>query len=729
MKYTKWLLCMFVLFLLGFTGIRVTTLEVLPTGLGVGRIVSTPPGIDCWSGVVVKKKSPTCRFTFPRGTRVELRVVGKAKKPVFPTWLPPIDQNLQLPLETSPASTFSRWEGDCSGNGTCRLTMDRFRKVRAYFDKPLPTLESSQLTNNTSPNRLHSFLQANPSVNTAAKFLGVLKSLPQKFTENWIFMTHSESLQTGTASSPRILLPSEDSTQVFSFSLEAHDAFPLSSPDVVEWMQWDQVNQKFRFHEIDLTQRRVSIDDHKCAKCHSGRPNWDAYDSWGGMLPFNRDRIYQGSVEAAAMRQLHVPWGKNRSVRQILEQLKLPAGITRLQGGILDGLIQYQYETAAGDLTLYEPELSSLGLDGPIDVNYPVPGISTQVYQNGKRFVLKNSSPSGGDQGRGVDLFDNLSTLNAKRIAIELVQHRRSPVDIRPIALAILKGLDVHSRLGFLSRVVLNRYNGKSLAQLEADTATRRESLPQRKFDLQKKNLDGSAGLLATYGTWTEHDGSHDIEQIRQELFRRPAADSSATPDKITGLIPDREKYNNNSKIAQFRYFLEPLGIPVDKWSMSGRGRSRTYTFADVFGKYQTELVNRLKASLGDKSNEWLLQESARQLNWLNLIQLARPAYADVQKIFDRNCTDCHGGLQKNGRKHGPYTGSLNLSKGVSYDNLRSAGLISTSGGEAGVSLSPLFSYINPGTSGNAYMPKGGPPLSPANIQTIKRWLNAGAHE
>ena len=45
----------------------------------------------------------------------------------------------------------------------------------------------------------------------------------------------------------------------------------------------------------------------------------------------------------------------------------------------------------------------------------------------------------------------------------------------------------------------------------------------------------------------------------------------------------DREDYSlNTNKVALFRYFLEPLGVAVDKWSIGVRGRSRNYTFADV---------------------------------------------------------------------------------------------------------------------------------------------------
>ena len=55
------------------------------------------------------------------------------------------------------------------------------------------------------------------------------------------------------------------------------------------------------------------------------KPNWDAYDSWGGMNSFNRDRIYQGSVEAATFRKIYNPWTwrANDPVRSMIELLEL----------------------------------------------------------------------------------------------------------------------------------------------------------------------------------------------------------------------------------------------------------------------------------------------------------------------------------------------------------------------------------------------------------------------
>src|SRR5262249_16414935 len=179
-------------------------------------------------------------------------------------------------------------------------------------------------------------LTANPLVNTAARFV---KALPAAYKWNWILMSRSESLQTGTADSPRLLLPSPDARSVFTIGLTQHVSYPGSHPVAIEYMQWDGAEKNFRFHEIVLDpipalgvfparSRGVSIDDSKCTKCHStqnvlnrstfpgttgitpgivkakGKPNWDSYDSWGGMMPFNRDRIYQGSVEEAAFRKI-----------------------------------------------------------------------------------------------------------------------------------------------------------------------------------------------------------------------------------------------------------------------------------------------------------------------------------------------------------------------------------------------------------------------------------------
>lgn len=309
-------------------------LRVLKSGLGNGTVALDPAG------------------TIPAG----------ASDPAFTR-----GQVVTLTAAPDAESAFVRWEGDAAGSDkSVKVTMDMSRAVRAVFDLAKPIKELTDLT----PNGIKTYLEVNPHVNTPARFVNALRNNGPKgrFLESWILMTRSESLQTGTAASPRILLTNHDAQFVFTFALTTHGSFPGSHPNAVEYMQWDAGEKNFRFHEIVLDTipemdifptrpRGIAMDDVKCSKCHStqnvvnlspqkfpgtsgivpgtvqvkNKPNWDAYDSWGGMLPFNRDRIYQGSVEETAFRHLLNLWNwrgnpTNDAARQVLEQLKLQPG-------------------------------------------------------------------------------------------------------------------------------------------------------------------------------------------------------------------------------------------------------------------------------------------------------------------------------------------------------------------------------------------------------------------
>ena len=151
-------------------------LRVLTTGLGSGTVTSNIAGISC----------PTdCTETY-----------GSL-------------QTVTLTATPATGSTFAGWDGDCTGTAPCVLSMATERAVRAKFQlsTPIPTLTSF------TPTGIQSFLTANPNVNSAARLVA---ALPVAFKRNWILMSRSESLQTGTAKYPRILLPSADATAVFT---------------------------------------------------------------------------------------------------------------------------------------------------------------------------------------------------------------------------------------------------------------------------------------------------------------------------------------------------------------------------------------------------------------------------------------------------------------------------------------------------------------------------------
>lgn len=308
-------------------------------------------------------------------------------------------------------------------------------------------------------------------------------------------MTRSESLQTGTTEFPRILLISQDGKAAFTLGLAAHSSFPGSHPNAIEYMQWDAAEKNFRFHEIVVKKisgmdrintavetcpdpninpaieicyrfkarnvRQLTEDDPKCFACHStsnvrnngstpgttgisigsvkfkSKPNWDTYDSWGGMLGFNRDRICKGSIEAATFRKLMNLWNwqTNEDVRSVIEQLELqPPWVTATErpedritrwdtattgGGANDGRIHFIFDPPHPTVVnepLPTPEAPSINVDAAYAFNRLVPTAAlSPVVRNDDFVVLQHTNTAGAgairfdpDEGRATNFFNNL---------------------------------------------------------------------------------------------------------------------------------------------------------------------------------------------------------------------------------------------------------------------------------------------------------------------------------
>jgi hypothetical protein len=743
-------------------------LKTMKQGLGAGTVTSSTPGINCGADCNESYGSP-----------------------------------VSVTLTATPAagSTFVGWQGDCSGSGTCAVTMNAARSVRAEFalSAAIPAIADFTALG------LAAYLTANPIVNTAGRFL---KALPTEFKQNWLLMSRSESLQTGTARTPRVLAPSADTREVFSFGVEAHASYPGAHPNAIEYMQWDATQKNFRFHEIVLApipamgtvpprSRGVAIDEPRCTRCHSTRnvpnpssdagtsgippgsvktknkPNWDTYDSWAGALPFNRDRIYQGSVEAAAFRKIFNLWTfrDNDGVREVMEQLQLqPPGvpashnITRFSGGASDGAVAFAFDP----VTPVTSEPAPVG-GSTASINYAfnnLPGgAGTTVQQGGSFVTLHHSDTPTSDEGRAVQFFDLLGgadgNLNQQRVADEVEGHRWAtgsvPLDVRAIALAITRncltrnaGTNSVDGVGgslAVDQGFFSSRTGMTINDLFNDTRTREQSLPRRKADIEKQNLDRTSdiylftpgnGLVQEYGAATSFGPSAAFSRLRQEIFRRPT--SGFTPDATVmgGVYVDRELYSQNTELlALYRYFLEPLGVSVDKWSMGVRGRSRTYTFADIFSGYLSQLGTVLETSLASDPIPGLTAPftCSTLIAGVNSTLASLPAYGavpkytDVQRIFNKSCIECHGGLGYPpfadffpanyldfSENDAPAAGEARLQR--SYDFAVSY-----------TTTNPVTSYLYQRiTNGSedcpgGMMPCGGPPLSKTDIETIRRWI------
>lgn len=753
-------------------------LRVLPTGLGSGTVTSDIPGINC----------PTsCSATYGSLDVVTLTAVTPA------------------------GSTFVGWDGDCTGTASCILSMGSERTVRAEFQ---PSSSIPPLTSFT-PTDIQTYLTANPDVDSAARFIA---ALPAEFKRNWVLMSRSESLQTGTAKYPRILLPNADATAVFTVGPTTNASYPGAHPNAIEYMQWDPAEKNFRFHEIVLTPipamgtvpartRGVKMDDLKCSKCHSTRnienssafpgtsgipaglvkvknkPNWDTYDSWTGMLPLNRDRIYQGTVEAAAFRRILNPWtwSSEPDVRAVIEQLELqppgiPAGdaITRTVGGANDGHVNFAFDSSPP--VLIEPAPPT-GTSAAIFTNYnfdglPGSGTATVVERDNAFVTLRHTNvPTSSDEGRGVRLFDALGglagTLNQQRVADEVASHRFAtgsvPIDVRPVALAITKNcLAIDSGTNqvvsafatplAVPTAFFDARNGMAINGVFADTQIRSQDTVLRKVDLQRFNLDRSGdfyvdsgspinGLVQEYGAFTDpsQGTSTALDRIRQDVFRRDTAGFSGDSTVMGGIYVDRELYSSNTaKVAMYRYFLEPLGVSVDKWSMGVRGRSRTYSFADIFGTYLTQLRLALEADLDANPvaglsspyscNDLVTATNNTLSSALLPAASAVPTFTDIQRIFNKSCIECHGGLD-----YPPYSNhgtSLDLSEDESppSGDTRFTRSYNKAVLRASSLSGPIYSKITDTSEACPYgmMPCDGPPLSKTDIETIRRWIVGG---
>jgi Divergent InlB B-repeat domain len=790
-------------------------LRVMTTGLGSGRVAFGSGGEDC-----LPLGGPNC----------DRELTGL----------------VVLTPTADPGSTFGGWNGDCAGAGaTCTVTMSAARSVRIQFN-PIgltPRLQdfAGIVGDAVDPDLLEAFL-AGPGagITTPAQFLA---ALPEEYRQGWLMMPRSESLQTGTAEFPRILFSSHTAKSVFSIGLEFDPSYPASNPVAIEYMQWDADAKNFRFHEIRLQSvsvdrpRGIEKDDIRCTKCHStqnvpntgwtpgtgggglfprvtakNKPNWDTYDNWGGLLAFNRDRLYRGSVETAAFRELlnvwH--WREKPQVRAVIEQLHLQPrnvdvahAITVLQGGLTDGRPSFFFDEATP--TPLEPPFRGMTnrVSYVFDRNRSVSeneirlGEPSDFVQLFTPDALGNVSDS--DEGRGVELFDRLTALNSTRVGDEVAKHltgsASAPVEPRPIALAIALGcltVNADGVLGtaggwaglavptFDTSYFNARHDGTNLQRVYTDTLERMNALPRRKADIQKENLDRrndtyvarlpddsplapTDGLIQRYGAKTL-GGSTGVDarrndRLQQEVFQRPQDRGHPDVSEIGGDMVDREdstistSFINVQKMSLYRYFLEPLGISVDKWSMGVRGRSRTYTFADLLSGFESAMIAEVQSSLTTRPvSAALLPAPARCDAALMNAVIATvgapsggvrtlpdagqlPTYTDVQRIFNKSCIECHGGLgyppYSNRDPGGPF--SINFSENpaaVSPERvLQASWRVAERLGRGGLA-SPLFDriYTRIGNEDcySGVMPCGGPPLSMADINTIRRWLEGG---
>jgi hypothetical protein len=410
---------------------------------------------------------------------------------------------------------------------------------------------------------------AGKNFKSKGEFIG---ALPEELRGNFIIMTESESSQPATPDKPRVLLQSNDARIIVGFNTE-RDKDGKYVDTGVELIVYNQKTKRPDFALIDFDgtgKHDMEKNPETCKACHgeSLRWNWDAYDSWANQLPFNKDKLYKGSSEEKMFKRLFVSLAQDDAFKH----LKLPPGATLVKD-------------ASGKVT--DLDIKYAGYGG--SYSSTVTGPDGKEHKTGGDYLLMYHPRKGnGSEGQGVALFDHLTPLNASRVG-EMVKTHDNFKRFKFALAGAMRGC-------FSSQAEVEKFYPpefvahardmfqKTLEELKDDTMKRRKSLPASKFELQKKNLRAiiKSNAKAEGKTLTESE----IETLMwDDLYRR-----NEGVDYGGGVITDRETYYNNDTITALRYALEPEGVPVDEWSMSNADRMRTYTFADLFDQYSSQI-------------------------------------------------------------------------------------------------------------------------------------------
>ena len=542
-----------------------------------------------------------------------------------------------------------------------------------------------------TPEEIKTLLQ-DKNINNASAFLQRLNPADKSLKHDWIMITSSLSAQRADGKHPRLLLQNSDATAVFGVQQVVDKE---GKEDIIEYIQWDSAKNRFRFHEIDTKNGKITPDDASCYACHSGpkdppptlrpwpypRPNWDAYDNWGGALPFNRDRVYIGSVEQKAMERLL----KKPSTDPVMAQLDLPEGMTRQCDGSVvttpDPVQDEDPKTEIGNdagigTGKIDVDYTSLDADNkectdpPVSLEFPDKAACTEMgVQQGGKYLTMHSLAKGltKDEGRGVALFDNLTALNAARIAEELknkLAEEANVVDLRPVALAIAGGgtdapcIDDTNLKDFAPDAAIKAFNAflgvKDFNALTVETLGLRHQLPQIKADQEAETI---LTMIGDNGDGVTRRGI--VEQVALRSAYGPPSQTKPFNLDVdhTKFMIDREIYNVNPddpdkvdinlKISLFRYFLEPSREPVRKWSLSissinsGVDRAAKYDFADVFPVYLNKIKEVLNAqefgnskggNKGLGQNKSCADLKADSSDWFNTAITNNPDYFKQKK-------------------------------------------------------------------------------------------------
>lgn len=457
---------------------------------------------------------------------------------------------------------------------------------------------------------------------TVADFV---KLLPEGMRKNFVMMTDSRSFQTSDYENPRVIMKSQQSGVMASFTGHGKkDGF--RGTEKLEVIMWNGPQNRYDFYEVDFPEEDPYKDSKKltkaekrptvtqnpvsCLNCHgsavgtgdtvdskgdvkmidgefgekvldssNARPNWDPYNFWQGQLPFNRDTLFADSQEAKKYLDL-IRKIENKPASGQKPNPRLAALIPKVSADVLEKQLRDQKQIQLNDYNNF---------DGP-----------------------------------GVSMFDQSSRLNLCRIGMNM---KKLPFyeNIKHALQAAKRSCSPEELLPAEAREYADKYFAKrgikSYQDLVTDTRNRQQGVFKDKEIRQRQTF---ANLFKKENP--KKSASEIEEMVTTEMSRRERE--------------NREVQSNANLMASMRYVLEPLGVQVDNWSMSID--AGTYSFADVLrldsGAFKYDFGESCQ-TLAKKTNDVFFKPNSENklMAQDDLKNLMKKTCDDVPVVIDMN--------------------------------------------------------------------------------------------
>jgi hypothetical protein len=370
-----------------------------------------------------------------------------------------------------------------------------------------------------------------------------LQALPDNMKSNFIFMGESRSFQTASKDNPRVILMSPNSDIRLSFNTDPGQR----GYNNIEISRWDPEKKEFIYEELTFDSEGQKPPkkhgDLACTTCHGDppKPNWDTYNYWAGVIPFNKDTIVEGSVEKDWYLDLIKKTEEEPNPANRLSYLKPIEDRAQIEKELKEnGYITRQFRDSDGD-----PQFGNAG------------GIATELFDR----LQERQRCSESNQLSKDPKFDQFKYLLAG------IDQFCSVEEFVPEWFHVVANDYFYGTLDdFEHEKQTDDLYSKNIGKLRNDTEKRQLRIRKDKDSRQRYFIEKETGSKEI------SDKEFDLQINKIGL-------------NAIGIAPGQFQENigeDNYTVSNYRYFLEPFGAGVSRFSTSID--PTTYSFADLFG-------------------------------------------------------------------------------------------------------------------------------------------------